>query len=174
LFVPWVRIPRDAATSERRAEMSALTRMKEPMVPFFDEIRRDMEGFWDRPVLFRQMRPLRELAAKLDWAPSMDVFDKNGELFVKVDLPGVRKEDVNVAIDDGDLVVRGVRNEESEVKEAEYYRAERSHGEFYRRLPLAFEADAKKIAAKYDGGVLEIRIPYPLEKKPEPKAVEIK
>lgn len=163
--------------------MNTLTKMKEQapalrtpgMTPFLDELRRDMEGFWDRPFLFRPMRPLREVAASaLEWAPSLDVFDKNGELFVKADLPGVKKEDVTVALEEGDLVIRGHRKAETEVKDADYYRCERTHGEFYRRMALAFAADPKKIEAKFADGVLEVRIPYPLEKKPEPKKIEVK
>ena len=145
-----------------------------PMTPFFDELRRDMEGFWDRPFLFRPMRPLRELASKFDWAPTMDVFDKNGELHLKVDLPGVKKENVTVTLDNGDLVIRGHRQEESEIKEADYYRAERSQGEFFRRMALAFEADPKEIEAKFLDGVLEVKIPYPVEKKIEAKKIEVK
>lgn len=147
---------------------------KEPMVPFFDEMRREMEGFWDRPFLFRPMRPLREMASAFEWAPTVDLFEKNGELFLKADLPGVKKEDVRVEIDNGDLVVHGVRKAETEVKEADFYRAERRHGEFFRRLALNFEPDPKKIEAKFTDGVLEIRIPYPPEKQPETKKIEIK
>lgn len=155
--------------------MSTLTRITEPMAPFLDELRRDMEGFWDRPFLFRPMKPFRELTAgKFDWAPTVDVFDKNGVLFVKADLPGVKKEDVTVALEEGDLVIRGHRKEETEIKDGEFYRAERSHGEFYRRMALAFTADPKKIEAKFLDGVLEVKIPYPLEKKPEPKKIDVK
>ncbi|MGE0639499.1 MAG: Hsp20/alpha crystallin family protein [Thermoanaerobaculia bacterium] len=145
------------------------------MTPFFDELRRDMEGFWNRPFLFRPLRPFREIASSaLEWAPSLDVFDKNGELHVKADLPGVRKEDVTVALENGDLVIRGHREAESEVEEADYYRAERSHGEFYRRMALAFEADPKKIEAKFVDGVLEVTIPCPPEKKIEAKKIDVK
>jgi HSP20 family protein len=158
--------------------MSSLMESKEAlpaMTPILDELRRDMEGFWDRPFLFRPLRPFREIASSaMEWAPSLDVFDKNGELFVKADLPGVKREDVSVALENGDLVIRGRRKAESEVKEADYYRAERSHGEFYRRMALAFEADSKKIEAKFADGVLEVKIPYPIEKKPEPKKIDVK
>jgi HSP20 family protein len=153
--------------------MLTLTK-KDPMVPFFDELRRDMEGFWDRPFLFRPMRPLRELAKGFEWAPTVDVFEKNGELHVKADLPGVKKEDVQVEIDDGDLVIRGERKTESEVKEEAFYRAERQYGEFFRRMALNFEADPKRIDAKFADGVLEITIPYPLEKKVEAKKIAVK
>ena len=154
--------------------MLGLTKKKDPMVPFLDELRRDMEGFWDRPFLFRPVRPLRELAKGFEWAPTMDVFEKNGKLHLKVDLPGVKKENVKVEIDDGDLLIFGERKEESEVEENDFYRAERQHGEFFRRLALDFEADPKKVDAKFADGVLEVSIPYPLEKKVEPKKIDVK
>lgn len=155
--------------------MNALTKMQERTMPFLDELRKDMEGFWDSPVLFRPIRPLRELASNtLGWAPTMDLFDQNGALVLKADLPGVKKENVSVALENGELIVRGHRKEEKEVKEADYYRAERSQGEFFRRVALAFDADPKKIEAKFADGVLEVRIPYPLETKPEPKKIEVK
>ncbi len=154
--------------------MLSLAKKKDAMVPFLDELRRDMEGFWDRPLLFRSVRPLRELANGFEWAPTMDVFEKNGELHVKVDLPGVKKENVKVEIDDGDLVIFGERKEESEVEEKYFYRAERQHGEFFRRMALNFEVDPKKVDAKFADGVLEVAIPYPPEKKVEPEKIAVK
>ena len=153
--------------------MLTLTR-KEPAAPFFDELRRDMEGFWDRPFLFRPMRPLREFNKAFEWAPTIDVFEKNGELFVKADLPGVKKENVKVEIADGDLLIYGERKVESEVDEKEFYRSERQHGEFFRRMALNFEPDPAKIEARFADGVLEVKIPYPLERKSEAKKIEIK
>lgn len=155
--------------------MNTLTKMPERAMPFLDELRKEMEGFWDSPVLFRPIRPLRELAnSKMGWAPTMDLFDRNGSLVLKADLPGVKKENVSVSLENGELIVRGHRKEETEIKEADYYRAERSQGEFFRRVALAFEADPKKIEAKFADGVLEVKIPYPLETKPEPKKIEVR
>lgn len=153
--------------------MLSLTK-KDAMVPFLDELSRDMEGFWDRPFLFRPMRPLRELTKAFEWAPTIDVFEKNGELHLKADLPGVKKEHVKVEIDDGDLVIFGERKAETEVKEKDFYRAERQHGTFFRRMALNFAADPAKIAAKFADGVLEVTIPYPPEKKVETKKIDVK
>jgi HSP20 family protein len=154
--------------------MNALTKVQERTLPIFDELRKEMENFWDRPFLFRPLASSRETNGNsLGWMPTMDVFDKNGELVVKADLPGVKKADVSVAIENGALVIRGRREEQNETQNAEYYRAERVQGEFLRRMPLAFEADPKKVDAKFADGVLEVKIPHPVEKLPKPQPIAI-
>ena len=87
----------------------------------------------------------------------MDIFEKDGALMVKAELPGVKKEEVTITLDDGDLVVRGERKAESEVKEEDYYRMERSYGSFYRRMPLPFEAKAEEIKEQLYAKALEER-----------------
>jgi HSP20 family protein len=153
--------------------MQTLTKVQERTLPIFDELRKEMETFWDRPFLFRPLTPSRELTASGGWMPTIDVFHKNGELVVKADLPGVKKSDVSVAIENGSLVIQGRRDEQTEVKDADYYRAERVHGEFLRRMALNFEADPKKIDAKFVDGVLEVKIPHPAKKLPEPQRIAI-
>lgn len=154
--------------------MNALTKVQERTLPIFDELRKEMETFWGRPFLFRPLTPIRDLTGDtMDWMPTMDVFNKNGDMVVKADLPGVKKEDVSVAIENGDLVIRGHRKEETEVKETDYYRTERMQGEFLRRMALNFEADPKKVVAKFVDGVLEVKIPRPVEKLPEPQKIAI-
>lgn len=154
--------------------MNALTKVQERTLPIFDELRKEMENFWDRPFLFRPLTPFRDLAGNAaDWMPTMDVFDQNGEMVLKADLPGVKKEDVTVEMANGDLVIRGHRKEETEVKEADYYRTERAQGEFLRRMTLPFEMDPKKIVAKFNDGVLEVRIPRPAEKVPDSQKIAV-
>jgi HSP20 family protein len=108
------------------------------------------------------VRPLRRLA-QLPWAgmPRTDVYDRGGVLVVKVELPGVNKEDVDLTVEGGDLVLRAERKEEKEVKEGEYYRMERQFGGLYRRLPLPEGVQTDRIAATLKDGVLEISIPRP-------------
>jgi HSP20 family protein len=146
---------------------------QDPRVALLDDLRRDIEGFWYQPLGVRT-RSLRDISKELEWVPTIDVFEKNGELHVKADLPGVKKEDVKVEVDDGALVIRGQRKTESEVQEKDFYRAERHHGEFFRRMLLNFEADPRKIDARFADGVLEVTIPYPLEQKIEPRQIAVK
>ena len=118
-------------------------------------------------------RPLRRLfQTPTAWAPRIDVYQKDGQLVVQAELPGVKKEDVQVAVEDGDLVIRGERKTESEVKEEDYYRLERSAGTFYRRLPLG-QVTAERIAAKFADGVLEVTIPASEPAKPTTTSIPI-
>lgn len=144
----------------------AETRMDRPPLSLLDELRQDLESFWDRPL----WRTLRRTAG---WMPSLDVFEKEGEMIVKADLPGVKKEDVQVSLDNGDLVIRGERRFESKVEEKDYFRAEREHGEFYRRFPLPFAPDPKLVAAKFVDGVLEVSLPIPPEAKPAATKIDV-
>jgi HSP20 family protein len=118
------------------------------------------EGFFGR-------RPFRRLArSQSGFAPSVDVFDQNGAIVVKAELPGVKKEDISAMVENGDLVIKGTRAEEKEVKETDYYRMERSSGTFYRRIPLPEGVKTDDISAKYEDGVLEVRVPQPAESTP--------
>lgn len=139
----------------------------------FEELREDLETLWDRPW-FPFDRPRRRLARRLaTWMPTMDVFEKDGELIVKADLPGMKKSDVQVLIEEGDLVLKGERKFMTEVKEEEYYRCERDYGEFYRRLALPFVVDPALIVAKFTDGVLEVKVQIPAEHKAEPKKINV-
>jgi len=145
-----------------------------------EDLRHDMEAFWERPFqMFFQpftqpfARTFRNFKTTTTWMPTVDVFEKDGELIVKADLPGLEKENVKVMFEEGDLVLRGERKLETETKEESYYRAESNYGEFYRRLELPFEADPTLIAANFKNGVLEVKIPIPVGSKPEPHPIKI-
>jgi HSP20 family protein len=104
----------------------------------------------------------------------MDVFEKDGKLHVRAELPGVKKEDIQVLYDRGELQIKGERKSESEVKEEDYYRCERSYGSFFRRLPLSFEVEPDAIEANYKDGILEIGIPKPAEAAQKGRQIAVK
>jgi HSP20 family protein len=140
-----------------------------------EEMQEEMARFWSQAWPFGPrplFRPLRRLAPTI-WMPSTDVYEKDGNLVVKAELPGMKKEDIEVTLDQGDLVIRGERKAESEVTEEDYYRLERSYGSFYRRLPLGFHVTAEQIAASYHDGVLEVRIPKPKQEQPQAKKIPV-
>lgn len=140
--------------------------------PMFDEMLADFERFWERPLLARFPFFHRTDENKL-WSPKLDVFRQGAEMIVKADLPGLKREEVSVTLEEGDLVLQGERKEEKEVKEDEYYRCERTYGSFYRRLPLGFEVDPQKVMARFSDGVLEVRLPVPPEAESTKKAIEV-
>ncbi len=134
----------------------------------FDDFHADLEKVWDRamPMLPRSLRI--GSANDVAWYPRLDVFENNGDIVVKTDLPGIDKDDIQITIENGSLVLTGEREEESEVDEKDFYRHERSHGSFMRSLPLPFDADADDVKAVFLDGVLEIRIPVPEPTEEEP------
>jgi HSP20 family protein len=137
----------------------------------------EMAHFWSQGWPFGSLPFPRRMGqlfyAPETWTPRLDVFDKDGDLVVKAELPGARKEDIEVTLDRGDVVIRGERKAESEVKEEHYYRMERSYGSFYRRVPLDFEATVEQIKATFADGVLEVRIPKPTETTTDAKKIAI-
>jgi HSP20 family protein len=110
--------------------------------------------------------------------PATDVYARDGDLVVRLELPGVEPaKDVAVTIEDGYLVVRGERRRSDEIKEHDIYRMEVSYGAFERRIALPEGVQDKEITAEYTDGVLEIVVPGARQAvealKPEPKAIPI-
>lgn len=93
--------------------------------------------------------------------PHLDVLEAKGELLVRVDLPGVPLEAIEVSIDDDRLVIAGSRDERAEAQAAEMRHAERGRGGFRRIVMLPHGVDPAAIAARYENGVLEVHVPLP-------------
>ncbi len=138
------------------------------------ELESEMDRMFGRRL--PSMFPLRRYTSSLGegWAPSSDVYEKEGNLVVKAELPGVKKEDIDVSVENGDLVIKGERKTEEEVKEDKYYRMERFSGSFYRRFPLPEGVSSEQITADYNDGVLEIHVPKPTASESEAKKVSIR
>lgn len=93
------------------------------------------------------------------WAPRVEMFQRNGELVLRADLPGLNKEDVKVEVANNAVTIEGERQGEHEEKGEGYYRAERHYGKFYRRLPLPQGVNADNATATFQNGVLEVIMP---------------
>lgn len=130
----------------------------------------DVEGFWQQP-LFRQVA--RRFDKGLNWMPTVDVYEKEGELVVKADLPGMKKEDIRISLEEKALVLQGERRDETKTEKDNLYLAECTYGSFYRRLPLAFNADSSKIVAQFVDGVLEVHIPMPALEPPKAQEIPV-
>lgn len=97
--------------------------------------------------------------ATANWAPSVDISENDKCFTLLADIPGVNPDDIEISMEKGVLTIKGERNTEN-VEEAENYRrVERQSGQFYRRFTLPDSADADKIEAKSEHGVLKITIP---------------
>ena len=105
------------------------------------------------------------------WAPRMDLSETDGEFVVKMDLPGIEKDQVTVNVEDSTLTVNGERKEETKEEKENYLRMERSYGSFYRSIPLPKTAKVDEVKAVFKNGVLTVHIPKAEESKP--RQVEI-
>jgi HSP20 family protein len=107
------------------------------------------------------------------WVPSMDLVETDSHFVLRADLPGLSEGDVAIELEDNVLTVSGERKAEHEEKNEGFYRLERSFGQFRRSLTLPDGVDAGGISARFDKGVLEVRIPKPEERKPRRVAIQV-
>ena len=107
------------------------------------------------------------------WSPGIDVFEKDNRLITKVDLPGLKKEDVKVELTDNHLVISGERKTEAEEKRDDFYRCEREYGSFYRAVPLPPGVKPEEVKASFADGVLEVSMPLPAKPASTVKKIEI-
>lgn len=120
--------------------------------------------------------PALPSALERPFVPPCDVYRKDGEMVVRLELPGIDPEkDVKVTIEDGDLVIRGERKRTEEIKEEDYYRMETSYGSFERWIPLPEGVKEEDIRAEYHDGLLEIHVPaQELAPSKKVKAIPVK
>jgi HSP20 family protein len=107
------------------------------------------------------------------WVPSMDLVETDEHFVLRADLPGLTEADVSIELEDNVLTVSGERKAEHEDKKEGFYRMERSFGQFRRSLTLPDGVDPDGIAATFDKGVLEVRIPKPEQRKPRRVAIQV-
>lgn len=93
------------------------------------------------------------------WSPQIEIFKKDNQITVRADLPGMKKEDIEVELTDDALILSGERRQESKDKREGYYRTERNYGSFYRNIPLPEGAKTENAHAVFQNGVLEITLP---------------
>jgi HSP20 family protein len=106
------------------------------------------------------------------WTPAVDIYEDKDKYVVKAELPGMRKEDIQVSLDGNTLTISGERKHEEEKKEGETYRSERYFGRFQRSVTLPAQVQANKVEANYKDGVLSVTVPKAEEAKP--KQIQVK
>jgi HSP20 family protein len=158
-----------------------LTRKQAPAAP----VRRAMDPF----ALLRQMAaefdrtfdwpsfswPAARSTAMPEtaWCPKVDMFQKDNRFVTRVDLPGLKKEDVSLEVMDGYLKISGERKYEFEEERDEFYRSEREYGKFFRTIPLPEGVNVEDIRAVFADGVLEVSVPLPVRAEAKPRKVAI-
>jgi HSP20 family protein len=105
--------------------------------------------------------------------PGIDVFERDNRLVTRIDLPGVKRENVKVEVTDGQLTITGERKNETEEKKEQFYRCEREYGTFYRTVPLPEGVKFEEVKATFVDGVLEVSVPLPAKVEPTVRTVEI-
>lgn len=182
------RAGQDAGTSAKpRAEPAGSVATRSPQeiaetrpAQLFSPVR-EVERFFDRLMPHAWMRPLN-----LDWpawsgleeslrnirAPRLDVIDRDKEILIRVELPGVEKKNVDLSVSDNVLVIKGSVDHETEEKKAGYFRREIAHSNFSRSLELPDGVDAEKVSASLKNGILEIVLPK--EESLQRRSVEVK
>jgi HSP20 family protein len=95
------------------------------------------------------------------WSPHVEVRERNGKLLIEADLPGMKRDDISVRVEDDEVVIQGERRQESSGNQGGYYRSERSYGSFYRTIPLPEGTNADTANATFRDGVLEIEFDMP-------------
>lgn len=106
------------------------------------------------------------------WNPAVDISEDKDNFFVTIDLPGMNKKDVKVSYEDGVLSISGEKKKESERKEENFHRVERSYGSFERSFRVPMRIVPERIEARFDNGVLTVTLPKAEEVKP--KEIEVK
>ena len=110
----------------------------------------------------------------LAFIPNVNTREADDAYYIEVDLPGVKKEDIDIKVDENVLTISGVRKLKEEQKEEEFYKVESMYGKFERSFSLPEDADVDNIEAHSENGVLEIKIPKVQKVENKPKKIEIK
>ena len=115
-----------------------------------------------------------DTAFRGSWVPSVDIYETDKhDLVLRAELPGISREDIEVTVENGTVVIKGEKKFDTEVKDEHYRRIERTYGTFHRSFTLPNTVDAAKVAAEYKNGVLTVTLPFKEEAKPRSINVEV-
>jgi HSP20 family protein len=126
---------------------------------FSEEMDRVFEDIWSG----RGMPRGRE--GQGNWSPQIEMYEKDNQLVVCTDLPGLKQEDIQLEVSDDMLTIQGERRNEFEDTQEGYYRSERSYGSFSRAIPLPEGIDTEQAKASFENGVLKVMFPLPQQQQ---------
>jgi HSP20 family protein len=146
----------------------AITRWRpfRDMVSIQDEMNKLFDDFFGRPLV-------RTEWTEGVWTPSVDVSEDKDNVIIKAEMPGMKKDDVKISVQDNMLILEGEKKQEKEEKEKNYHRIERSYGSFCRSFQLPTTVKTDKIKASYKEGVLSVTLPKSEEVKPKEIPISI-
>ncbi len=137
----------------------------------YNEVRR---GFELLNSMMQNLDATAEEGAIASFVPKVNTREGDDAYYVEIDLPGIKKEDIEITTEDNVLTISGERKMKDEVKENDYYKIESAYGKFSRSFTLPEKVDVEKIEAESKDGVLEVVIPKLKEEEKKPKKIEIK
>jgi HSP20 family protein len=108
-----------------------------------------------------------DLVSTANFVPPVDVYEDEDKVVLKLEIPGIQDQDLDIRMENNTLTVRGERKFDKEEKEENFHRIERRYGSFYRAFSLPSTVDGENVQARYDAGVLRIELPRRAEAKPK-------
>ena len=141
----------------------------------FEEMEKRFEEFLRRPfsLLGPSWFPRLRMPEMEELSPTVDIFEDASDVVVKAELPGMKKEDIDVKLTEGAITISGEKKKEEKIEKKNYYRLERSFGSFSRSFNLPAEVQTDKAKAQFKDGILEVRVPKTEEAKQKEKKVSI-
>jgi HSP20 family protein len=141
----------------------------------FEEMERRFEDFFRRPfhLLGPSRFPWSRMPEMEELSPTVDIFEQDNDVVVRAELPGMKKEDIEVKLTDDTITISGEKKKEEKVQKKDFYMMERSYGSFMRAFNLPSEVQTEKVRAQFKDGILDIRVPKTEEAKKKEKKVLI-
>ncbi len=136
------------------------------MDSIFEDLDRTLDRFFGRPFRERRKEGLR--------APALDMRDLGDRYLIEAEIPGIKKDDIEIELRDDSMVIQAETTEETEEEGEDYLRRERGYRSFYRRLPLPEEVEQDEVTAELDQGILTIDLPKKETEVKEGKKIDIK
>lgn len=146
----------------KEKEKAELVVKKEPdMLSPFGEMERYFDEIFHQPFsLFRHsMWPRTQFPGREVIAPTVDIYEEGKEVVVKAEIPGMKKNDINIDISENSMTISGEKKQEKKIDRKDYHRVECSYGSFCRSFRLPDSVNSDKAKASFKDGILEIRMP---------------
>ncbi len=174
--LPFVNAPLTIKRTGKEGLLMALTKWTPPrwglrrLEPFreMEEMAEEMDR------LFGEYGRRHPFLGGRGWLPAVDMIDRKDELLVKVELPGMEKDDIDIAVTGDLLTIKGEGKMEKEMKEDDYYCCESAYGSFSRTISLPVGVETGNVKAEYRNGILEVHLPKTKEVKERMKKIPIK
>jgi len=141
--------------------------------PFRDlaTMQEEMNSLFDR--LFDRFPERKDISEGI-WSPCVDISETKDDLVITAEIPGMKKDDIKISLNDNILTLKGEKRQEKVVDEENYHRIERSYGALHRSFTLPTTVQQDRVKASYKDGVLQITLPKAEEAKPKEIAIEVK